>query len=240
MDLIDAAKNGDTNMVELLLDKVADINVKENNGARRNALIYATDRGYIDIVQLLLDKGADINVHDIYDATPLIIATENEDKEMVKLLLDKGANTNIQESDGYTAFSTAVENGSADIVKLLEPHISSTKIQRIFRDRLTKRKKRTQKAKQQSAAARLHDVGFDISRLIGELVSRMAHNHDVTRRMEEEEQNALIAKYLGYLDSSNQYGGKKKTRKKKRKTKKKTRKKTKKKTRKTRKTRRKT
>ena len=118
--------------------------VESNNGTKRNALIYATDGGYINIVRLLLDKGADINVKDRYDATPLIIATENEDTDMVQLLLDRGANTNIQESDGYTAFSTAVENGSADIVKLLEPHIMSTKIQRIFRDILTKRKEGTQ------------------------------------------------------------------------------------------------
>jgi ankyrin repeat protein len=55
-------KEGHTEIVQLLLEKGADVNAKNKYG--RTALIYATERGYTEIVQLLLEKGADVNAKD--------------------------------------------------------------------------------------------------------------------------------------------------------------------------------
>ncbi|PVH91836.1 hypothetical protein DM02DRAFT_545010, partial [Periconia macrospinosa] len=46
-------------MVELLLDKNADVNAQ--GGPYGNTLQAASERGHEEIVKLLLDKGADVN-----------------------------------------------------------------------------------------------------------------------------------------------------------------------------------
>lgn len=56
-----AALNGRTEIVRLLLEKMADVNAREVvNGY--NALILASAHGYVEIVKLLLAAGADRNV----------------------------------------------------------------------------------------------------------------------------------------------------------------------------------
>ena len=174
------------------------------------------------MVQLLLNKGADPNIRDNDGSTQLIIASFRGYTELVRLLLENGANPTIMAYDGSTAFSTAVENQNADIVRLLEPHNRSTKIQSRFRGRQTRRKARTQKASQQLQASRL-PVDYELSRRIGERLSRMPYNPKVdTRIRDEERQDKEIADYLKTLA---QYGGKKKWRKTKKKKRKKSKKK---------------
>ncbi|KIL60362.1 hypothetical protein M378DRAFT_83919, partial [Amanita muscaria Koide BX008] len=53
-----ASSGGNKDIVELLLDKGADVNVR--GGRYGNALQAALDEGNKDIVELLLDKGADV------------------------------------------------------------------------------------------------------------------------------------------------------------------------------------
>ncbi|MCJ7663890.1 MAG: ankyrin repeat domain-containing protein, partial [Desulfobacterales bacterium] len=57
--LISAAMNGLTDVAKVLLDKGADVNIKDNYGG--TALEYAALFGNADIVKLLLEKGANIN-----------------------------------------------------------------------------------------------------------------------------------------------------------------------------------
>ena len=60
MDLIDAARNGDIQRVQELLENGANPNIQNRNG--RTALMVAIAWGYTDIVLLLLEKGADPNI----------------------------------------------------------------------------------------------------------------------------------------------------------------------------------
>ncbi|KNC69297.1 hypothetical protein SARC_18195, partial [Sphaeroforma arctica JP610] len=60
-----ASQNGHKDVVELLLAKGADINVKNNDSLQqfgRTSLYVASENGHKDVVELLLAKGADIHV----------------------------------------------------------------------------------------------------------------------------------------------------------------------------------
>ena len=90
--LMMAIQNGDKEIVQLLLDKGADPNIKTSEGT---ALIFARDK---EIIQLLLDKGADPNTKD-GGRSPLMLA---RDKEIAQLLIEKGADPNLQGQMGTT------------------------------------------------------------------------------------------------------------------------------------------
>ena len=60
--LLNAAKEGQTETVQALIAKGADVNAKEKNGW--TALIRAAKKGHIDIVKALLEAGADVNAKD--------------------------------------------------------------------------------------------------------------------------------------------------------------------------------
>ena len=57
--LIEAARNGQTEKVQALLESGADVDGKNNSGW--TALIYAALLGHTDVVRTLLDAGADVN-----------------------------------------------------------------------------------------------------------------------------------------------------------------------------------
>lgn len=117
--LIWASQNGHIDVVKVLLDKGADINIKNSNGV--TSLIMAIQNSSMDIVKLLLDKGAEVNTVRPNDSvTPLIMALWKGNSDIIKLLLDKGADVNAKlPSIGITAIFMATQNGYVDVVKLL-------------------------------------------------------------------------------------------------------------------------
>jgi uncharacterized protein len=56
-----ASQEGRVEVVRLLLEKGARVNVKED-GYGRTALILASRNGHTDVVKSLLEKGADVNI----------------------------------------------------------------------------------------------------------------------------------------------------------------------------------
>jgi hypothetical protein len=112
-----AAQYGKTEVVELLLDRNANINQQDNNG--KTALHAAAECGEIGVVKLLLDRGANINQQDNNGKTALHAAAQYDEIGVVKLLLDKGANINQPDNNGKTALCLAVENADAKMAKLL-------------------------------------------------------------------------------------------------------------------------
>lgn len=82
-------------MVQLLLERGADVNSQNEKGA--SALFYASMEGHIDIAKLLLDKGADVNATTFRNETALSVAVSNsQQNEIVKLLLNRGAKVKIE------------------------------------------------------------------------------------------------------------------------------------------------
>jgi len=105
------------NLVELLLDKGADVNTQ--GGFYGNALQAASARGREQVVKLLLDKGADVNVQGGFYGNALQAALAGGYEQIVKLLLDKGADVNAQGGFYGNALQAALARGHEQVVKLL-------------------------------------------------------------------------------------------------------------------------
>lgn len=129
-----AAGTGCTEVVELLLEKGADVNLKgrapdfEEGRLSCSPLIYAIHNGHDNIAKLLLDKGADpsLSCEDGY-LCPILIAVDSGRTNIVELLLDNGANVNMQGFDygfwdgdlGCTPLILASHHGHIGMVKSL-------------------------------------------------------------------------------------------------------------------------
>lgn len=110
-------KTGNTKMAELLIEKGADVNFKDEAGT---ALIWAVDSTSIEIVELLIEKGADLNVQNKDGWTALMWATNKGNTKIAELLIGKGADLNVQEYKGKTALDIAIENNNKEMIALLE------------------------------------------------------------------------------------------------------------------------
>ena len=89
-----AVNTGNLDIVKLLLDNGASINMKDNSGY--TPLHHAANRKkkhdsmeinakLIDIANLLIDRGANMNINSDDNNTPLDLAARNGDLEMVEL-----------------------------------------------------------------------------------------------------------------------------------------------------------
>jgi hypothetical protein len=112
-----AAESGHTEIVQLLVEKGADIDSKDGSG--RTALLWAAEKGHKEIVQILVEKGADIDSKNGSGQPVLLWAAGIGHKEIVQLLVEKGVDIDSRDGFGWTALSLAVNNGYKEIVQLL-------------------------------------------------------------------------------------------------------------------------
>jgi ankyrin repeat protein len=82
-----AAENGQKEMVELLIDKGADVNLKTDFD--QTPLHLAAENGQKEMVELLIAKGANVNAHDGL-STPFDIAVESNKTQTADLIRKKG------------------------------------------------------------------------------------------------------------------------------------------------------
>ncbi|MFB0555182.1 MAG: ankyrin repeat domain-containing protein [Phycisphaerae bacterium] len=136
-----AAESGQTDIVEYLIARGADVNARNNSG--QTPIDIAMNQNQKDIVKLLVSKGAnisalhlaiylkdkakarrlieagaDVNKRTPYGTTPLDRAVSAGLKDIVELLIAKGANVNAKDSWNWTPLHSAVYS-SKDMVKLL-------------------------------------------------------------------------------------------------------------------------
>ena len=81
-----AAMNDVSKVIELLVEKGADVNATDS--INRTALMIADDP---DVVRLLIVKGADVNAKTKTGETPLTLAKAGKTAEIVELLIANGA-----------------------------------------------------------------------------------------------------------------------------------------------------
>ena len=111
--LYSASSRGYKNIVQILIDNGADVNVQ--GGEYGYAIWAAMSQGYNEIVDLLLQHGASPSIHSGYDDKALVAASRGGYRNIVELLLDEGV-----DSDAYDdALISALEGGHKDIIKLL-------------------------------------------------------------------------------------------------------------------------
>ena len=100
--LMMAALKGHTELVQLLINKGADI-----NKTGWTPLHYAASFGHLQIMQMLLDAHAYLDAESPNGSTPLMMAAQYGTPSAVKLLLEAGADPLIKNQLGLTAIDFA-------------------------------------------------------------------------------------------------------------------------------------
>lgn len=117
--LFAAARDGNLEIVKLLLTRDMDVNMKNAFGS---TLLKWAAEGDAALVKYLIEKGADVNVADNEGITPLMKAVGSFDSTAVTtvgLLLAHGANPNAAAGNGETPLILAAKRGRADMVGAL-------------------------------------------------------------------------------------------------------------------------
>jgi ankyrin repeat protein len=113
-----ASIKGNNEIVLLLLEKGADVNIADND-ERCTPLQYAISERHQDIVKLLLENKADPDKADNNNQTPLQRAISQGSQDIVKLLLENKADPDKADNNGYTPLCYAVSQGNEAIIELL-------------------------------------------------------------------------------------------------------------------------
>jgi ankyrin repeat protein len=115
-----AIRNGDHEVVRMLLDLGADLNVIE--GGPWSPLDSAVHNNRLDVARLFLQRGADVNAVDKVGYTPLLLAASIDfgDTRMIELLLAAGANINAKNAAGKTALDLAREYQHTRFIAILD------------------------------------------------------------------------------------------------------------------------
>ena len=115
--LMIAAANGHIDVVNLLLNKGAEIDKGNDYGT--TPLHVAATWGHLHFVELLLDRGALHNSRTRSGGTSLYWAAKGGHKHVVKVLIDHGTDVDIKDDYGNTPLGFAVDMDHIDTVQLL-------------------------------------------------------------------------------------------------------------------------
>jgi len=118
--LLFASKNGRLEIARVLLENVADVNYKDNEG--RSLLQIASRHPFNGLARLLLDQGANPSAPDHHGTTALHDASYHGRITVIVLLLEHSANVNFRNKSGRTPLHDAAECGHVEAAKLLLDH----------------------------------------------------------------------------------------------------------------------
>jgi ankyrin repeat protein len=130
--LIEAARAGDDDRVEKLLDQHASIAARDSSGA--TALVAAAYGNHIGIAERLLEAGADPNAKDDTVQSAYLIATSEvgDDPRLLRLTLRHGADVRSLDSWRGTGLIRAADRGHDTIITvLLDTDIAIDHVNRI-------------------------------------------------------------------------------------------------------------
>ena len=116
-DVADAAMRKDRTAVQGLLQKGANVNAAQSDGAR--AIHWAVYNGDLEMTKVLIAAGADVKVANRNGSTPLWLASTNGDAAIIRALLDGGANPNESLPLGRTPLMLASRTGALDAMRVL-------------------------------------------------------------------------------------------------------------------------
>lgn len=109
-----AARQGNAEIVSLLLSQGAEPDIYDESGA--SAVCVASSCGATEVVGILLHARADCESKDSDGRTPLMIAAANGHRGVVKRLLEADADLNLEENSGMSAPSHAIARGHEDVI----------------------------------------------------------------------------------------------------------------------------
>jgi len=117
-DVADAAQRGDKAAVRSLIQKKADVNAPQIDGA--TALHWAAQADDLELADLLIRNGAKVSIATVAGATPIQMAALNGSAAMLDRLLAAGADPNAPLTrSGDTALMIASRTGKVDAVRVL-------------------------------------------------------------------------------------------------------------------------
>jgi len=89
---------GNVEIVRMLIDAGADVNLKDNNGD--TPLHVAAKYGRVEIVRILINARANLDVQNNHDETPVHYAAMNGNPGIARMLIDAGADETILNDEG--------------------------------------------------------------------------------------------------------------------------------------------
>ena len=113
-----AARNGDTAVVQYLIEHGADINAQDEI-LSRTAIHFAAENGNIDCIKYLTEHGANLQDKDSFGATAFHHAVKSNNLDVVKYLVSKKMDYTAKDIRGWTAMHYAAYGNSLDVVKYL-------------------------------------------------------------------------------------------------------------------------
>jgi ankyrin repeat protein len=118
-DLFDAAKSGNFELTQQLIEQRADINAQDPDDL--TPLMYAASYGHMRIAELLIEHNAPVNPQDTDTDvwTPLMEAASSGHTDIAELLIKKQANVNAQEHYGWTPLMSAVLKDHTNMVRAI-------------------------------------------------------------------------------------------------------------------------
>ena len=116
-DVADAIERGDLAAARALLQKGADVDAPQVDGA--TGLHWAVYRDDVAAVDLLLNAGAKVNAANRAGVTPLSMAALFGNPEVVDRLLKGGADGKALGPNGETMVMLAARNGKPEVIRLL-------------------------------------------------------------------------------------------------------------------------
>jgi ankyrin repeat protein len=116
-DVADAVMRGDANELAALLQRAADVNEAQPDGA--TALHWAAYRDDVDAALRLLAAAARPDAANEAGITALALASIAGNAQMIRLLVDAGADVGLRLRNGETALMLAARTGNVDAVAAL-------------------------------------------------------------------------------------------------------------------------
>lgn len=113
--LILAARQGRTDIMDYLLQNRADLNALDQYG--NNALWAACFSDAIDCIQRLLQAGIDVDYQNPSGATALIYAASSGKQMVVERLLQAGANPLLTTQDDFSALDLAANRQCLQLLR---------------------------------------------------------------------------------------------------------------------------
>lgn len=122
------AKRNEPNVLEVLIDHGAHVNLALESGAYGSALAIAAHRGHLSTVEYLLQRGADANLPlkcGLFGSALAAATGSSHDShqrlDTIRCLVDRGADVNLPLTCGYygSALTAAVWRGNLDVITYL-------------------------------------------------------------------------------------------------------------------------
>ena len=116
-----AVINGNTEIIQILLDLGINQGLKDNNG--QSALWHAIDSGNIAAIKLLANDKKMINLSDHDGFTPLHVAVLKNNTQALKILIDANADISKLTNSGHSVLHYAVSMGNDRATRILSRYL---------------------------------------------------------------------------------------------------------------------